>query len=370
MPILLGGSVLSGFGGGALISLSFVATQRYFPTRIWPQLMAILSVVWGISAFGGPLFGGLDRHPPHLALGLCHFRRARRSFSRLACLHVLRHEVACTETRNAGQFPLGGTRLPRRRASWPLPRPVSKPISPDRHGSAGRRLRRRAAVLPSSMPVRRIRACFPTATFDPRTTIGSGMIMVAALSVSTCSFGFYGPLLLAGLHDFTPSDDRADHRQRIDRLVGSVDPGRDRLAAPRTPDRHRRRLDGHRRASPASPIPFRPARSLEFCFVPCCRAADLAFSGPLPAGGSSKQRRLASATLPPPPFPRLQRLGYAVGAALTGIIANASGFSGGFTKEAAAGAAATLFWPYLPLAIIGCVASFRLAAPANDLGKN
>ena len=70
-------------------------------------------------------------------------------------------------------------------------------------------------------------------------------------------------------------------------------------------------------------------------------------------------------------FSTLQRLGYAVGAALTGIIANASGFSGGFTKEAAEGAAATLFWPYLPLAIIGCIASFRLAAPqtvGDELG--
>ena len=28
--------------------------------------------------------------------------------------------------------------------------------------------------------------------------------MVLSLSVSTCSFGFYGPLLLAALHDYTP----------------------------------------------------------------------------------------------------------------------------------------------------------------------
>ena len=55
----LGGRLLSGFGGGALIALSFVAVQRHFDSRIWPQLMAILSVVWGVSAFSGPLYGGL-----------------------------------------------------------------------------------------------------------------------------------------------------------------------------------------------------------------------------------------------------------------------------------------------------------------------
>ena len=38
-------------------------------------------------------------------------------------------------------------------------------------------------------------------------------------------------------------------------------------------------------------------------------------------------------------FSTLQRMGYAIGAALAGIIANANGFSGGFTREAAASAA-------------------------------
>ncbi len=59
MPVALGGRLVSGFGGGALIALAMVAIQRYFPSSIWPQLMAILSVVWGVTAFGGPLFGGI-----------------------------------------------------------------------------------------------------------------------------------------------------------------------------------------------------------------------------------------------------------------------------------------------------------------------
>ena len=65
-------------------------------------------------------------------------------------------------------------------------------------------------------------------------------------------------------------------------------------------------------------------------------------------------------------FSTLQRLGYAIGAALTGIIANASGFSAGFTKEAAAGAAAVLFWPYLPRQ--SSVASLRSGSRAETVG--
>ena len=45
---------------------------------------------------------------------------------------------------------------------------------------------------------------FPASTFDLRTTVGAGLMMVAALSISTCSFGFYGSLLLSALHGFSP----------------------------------------------------------------------------------------------------------------------------------------------------------------------
>jgi MFS family permease len=59
-------------------------------------------------------------------------------------------------------------------------------------------------------------------------------------------------------------------------------------------------------------------------------------------------------------FSTLQRMGYAVGSATAGIIANANGFSGGFTKVAASTAAAPLFLYFIPIALIGCFAAFRL----------
>ena len=41
---------------------------------------------------------------------------------------------------------------------------------------------------------------FPSRLFDWRTPVGTGMTMVAAFSLATCSFGVYGPLLLTTLH--------------------------------------------------------------------------------------------------------------------------------------------------------------------------
>jgi uncharacterized membrane protein YtjA (UPF0391 family) len=55
----------------------------------------------------------------------------------------------------------------------------------------------------------------------------------------------------------------------------------------------------------------------------------------------------------------MQRIGYAVGAALSGIIANASGFSEGLSGETAAGVARWLFLAFVPLGALGCLAAIR-----------
>ena len=60
----------------------------------------------------------------------------------------------------------------------------------------------------------------------------------------------------------------------------------------------------------------------------------------------------------------MQRIGYAVGAALAGIVANVSGFSEGLNREAAAGVAGWLFLAFVPLGVLGCIAALRIAAPA------
>src|SRR6186713_2129478 len=59
MPVFLFGRLVEGLGGGALVSLAFISVERLFERAIWPQLFAVMSAVWGVSAFAGPLFGAL-----------------------------------------------------------------------------------------------------------------------------------------------------------------------------------------------------------------------------------------------------------------------------------------------------------------------
>ena len=77
------------------------------------------------------------------------------------------------------------------------------------------------------------------------------------------------------------------------------------------------------------------------------------------ASAKDSEQTIASAAVP-----TMQRIGYAVGAALTGIVANASGFSEGLNREAAASVASWLFLAFLPLGIVGCLAALRISSAA------
>ena len=59
MPVMLAGRVFQGLGGGGLMALSFVAVARLFDALLMPRIMAAVSALWGVSAFVGPLVGGL-----------------------------------------------------------------------------------------------------------------------------------------------------------------------------------------------------------------------------------------------------------------------------------------------------------------------
>ena len=352
------GRLISGFGGGALISLSFVAVQRYFHSSIWPQLMAVLSVVWGVSAFGGLVQTLLSWRWAFLL-----FAAAAVVFA-IACVPVLRNEperpTAILGPRN---FPalaltclaLGITAI----AAAGVEARANVSLALVLVGLAGIAC---FFVLDARNKTSRL---FPTAPFDPRTVVGSGMLMVAALSVSTCSFGYYGPLLLASLHDFSPvTTGLIIASESVSWSILSI------LVA--TAPKHREGLIVR-----AGALMIAAGVAGFAWVVPSGSMAGLLFFATLQGGGFGilwpfANRRVVEAAqlherdLAASAFSTLQRMGYAVGSATAGIIANANGFSGGFTKAAATTAAPPLFLYFIPIALLGCVAAFRLTRTMPD----
>ena len=59
MAVMLAGRALQGAGGGGLVAMSFVAVAVLFPARLVVRAIAAIAALWGTSAFLGPLFGSL-----------------------------------------------------------------------------------------------------------------------------------------------------------------------------------------------------------------------------------------------------------------------------------------------------------------------
>lgn len=356
MEVALGGRLLAGAGGGALIALCFVALQRFFAPAMWPQFMAIFSVVWGVAAFGGPLYGSLMQQMLGWRWAFAVFAAAALVYA-ICCLIVLRVEPAAQTSTASGRLPLLGLAslaagITAIAAAGVEPRPAVAGllVALGLAGLAG------CLMLDRRKGIARL---FPSDLFKPASTGGIGLQMVAALAISTSSFGFYGPLLLAALHNFSPViTGLLIASESVSWSILSI------LLA-RAPKQWERWII---RAGAV----MIPLGVLGFAYaIPAGSVAAILFFALLQGGGFGvlwpfTNRMVVEAAAMPEKeitaaaFSTTQRMGYAIGAAVAGIIANANGFAGGFSAAAAATAAVPLFLYFFPLAALGCLCAFRL----------
>jgi len=364
MPWFLVGRLLEGFGGGGLVALAFVSVERLFPRNIWPQLFAVMSVIWGVAAFAGPLLGALAS--AHLSW------RWAFGVSGLGGLAVAAASVAVLRMRAAKEI---AARLDETRPSFPyevllclavsviLIAMAGLAIEPLRSslllltGLAGIGL---VFVLDARRPSSRL---FPSRPFDWSTPIGTGMTMIGAFSVETCSFGLYAPLILTNLHGIpllTTGYIIASESiswSILSILVANAPPQRERLIITLGAFMIAGGVAGFAYAVPAGSVPLILA-----CAI--LQGGGFGIAWPfvtrmIVAAAPPSERTIASSAVP-----TMQRLGYAVGAAIAGIIANAGGFSHGLSAATAAGAASWVFVAFLPLAVIGCLAGWKTAKGA------
>jgi MFS family permease len=364
MELFLTGRLIEGLGGGALVSLAYVSVERLFPRAIWPQLFGIMSAIWGVAAFSGPMLGAIltELLSWRWAFGIFTLGGAVMA---LASFIVLNTPEATRPRATAGKAP-----------PFPFAALGCLAVSVVLIASAGVDI----ALLRSSLlmilgliglvlffridALKPLSRLFPSRLFSWRSPVGSGMTMVAAFSVATCSFGVYGPLLLTSLHDIPilttgyviAAESIAWSILSI--LVASAPPERERLIIVAGSVMITAGIAGFAYTVPMGSIPL-----ILLCAL--LQGGGFGIAWPfltrvIVASAPDGEQTIASAAVP-----TMQRIGYAVGAALAGIIANASGFSEGLNREAAANVASWLFLAFLPLGIVGCLAALRMSGAAN-----
>lgn len=365
MVWFLAGRLIEGFGGGALVALAFVSVERLFPRAIWPQLFAIMSAIWGVAAFSGPLLGALlsEALSWRWAFGISSLGGLAMAAASYA---VLRGPKATRPSGTGETAPFPSTALVVLAAGVLLIATAGVKIELLRSsvlfalGLAGLAL---FFVLDARKPHSRL---FPSRLFDRKSPVGNGMTMVAAFSIATCSFPIYGPLLLTSLHGIPVLTAgyiiaaESISWSVLSILVASARPRHERMIIVSGAFMIAAGIAGFAWTVPLGSIPL---------ILVCAMLQGGGFGIAWPfvtrtivASAAPEERTIASSAVP-----TMQRIGYAVGAAATGIIANSAGFSEGLNASTAAEVASWLFIAFVPLALFGCVAAVRISGAAARL---
>ena len=356
MTVMLVGRLIQGLGGGAMLALSYVGVTQLFPERLWTRVLAIVSSVWGVSALVGPLIGGA-------LASIGWWRGAFWAFAAQGVVLVLLtpllvRPMAVDAATLAAAVPAAqivalSAGVLAISFAGVQPR-VSMMIA---LGVAG--LAALGLVLRLERGARD--RLFPPRPFSATVAWGPGYLMVLTLATATVSFTVYGPLLMARLFHVLPvtagfilatesvawtlaaiATGRAGvERERVLIRIGAVMIGAGVVGLAVT--------------MPRGPVwALLPWSCLQGAGFGVCWASLLRR---LVASVPEGERERASSAMP-----TLQMIGYAIGAAASGIVANALGLVDDAPTAVVRSVAFWVFAAFLPLVAWGVAAAWRFSA--------
>jgi MFS family permease len=358
MGTMLAGRLLQGVGGGMLLALSFVALGRLFPERLWPRLIGVVSAVWGVSSLCGPLIGGLFASAGLWRGGFWAFAGQAVVLSLLTLWLLREGEDAMARTAPAVQ-----------RVPWGRLATLSLAILAIGAAGIDVALFRSTTLCIVGVVLlavvvrwdgRRGCALWPPRPLDLGWPVGAGIVMVLALSTATVSFTVYGPLLMAVLYGTDPLT--AGYMIAVESVAWSATAvvfsgahGRGEAALIRWGGvMIAAGVGGFALTMPVGPLtallPWAVLQGAGFGMAWAFIVRRVVAAAPAGA------KETASSTLP-----TTQLIGYALGAAIAGIAANAAGLGDDLDPAAARAAAFWVFAAFLPIAALGVAAAWRLA---------
>lgn len=356
METMLLGRFVQGFGGGGLVAFSFIAIRQLFPREYLAPVVAAISGLWGTSAFFGPLIGGI----------FAEFDFWRGAFWFFA-LQAAGLAIWISVTRKQSDAETNA-QPPQR--NFPALRLTLIGLGVVAIASGGIDVTAIKTSLSVAIGILFLMGfayfdkragdgrLFPVAPFDPRGGLGAPLFMVMSFAMATISLSIFGPLIMTTIHGLSAL--YAGYIIALSSIGWS-------LAAVISASADKKHdpylimsgmvvltlsIFGFMIVMPTGPIWLiclfalteGAGFGMAWTFI-MRRAEDIA--------ATSERDRLAAA------LPTIHRLGYALGAAIMGIVANAAGFSEGITPQSAQSAAFWIFAASLPFAAIGLFAAWR-----------
>ncbi len=355
MWVVLVGRLLQGFGGGGLVAMSFVAVSVIFPKRLMARALAAVSMLWGVSAFLGPLIGGFFVEVANWRMGFWFFAAQAVLLAGWIVFGAKDSEKQADKI--AGTVPL--FRLFLLSAGVVLIAYAGVNIAPLRTALlviAGLLCLMLFLKVDARQDKNRL---LPAAPFDVRKPAGAALSMILALAMATIALTAYGPLLITLIHH--ASAFTAGYIIACSSIGWTVFA----VLVSGFPEKH----DG---TFIACGMVMVAISIVGFLYsVPNGPIWLIAAFATLEGGGFGMawtfMIRRTTALAPPhevhrisAAIPTVQRLGYALGAAYIGIVANATGFQNDMSVIEAAASAKVIFLSSLPFAAIGLFAMTRL----------
>jgi MFS family permease len=364
MPMLLVGRVLQGLGGGGLIALVYVSQDRFFPNHLVPKTIAFLSSVWMMASFSGPLIGGAFATAGNWRLAYWAF--AAQGLLLIPAVRYLLQASAPELDPVVERVPL--VRLMLLGAAILL---VS--IAGAYYHPLGTPILILLGCLALVLFVRRDRLArsgrmLPAEVANFSHAIGNGIMGCLLLCISIMSFLVYGPLILIELYGLTPLE------AGFVVLLESLAWGIAAIVFSGTSPASEPGL-----IKSGSAIVLLSLVAMAFIFPRAWLWAVVAVVVLLNGGfgmmwGFIIKRIIGAAAADDKDrtaslLPITQQTGFALGAALSGLIANSLGINEAPEPSVIRVIAFWLFAGFVPVALVGNFMLWRFVTPRTELQK-
>ena len=199
MPVVVGGRALQGLGGGMLIASAYGMVRELFPQTLWQRMLTAISCAWAIPALGGPVVGGVLA-----GLGLW-----RAAFWVMAPIALVAAAFTWSILPRSEKHDTRTTRVPFGRLALICLSVLCIGSIANTRATTARATLFAGAVASVALMLRldgrTPTRLFPTGMLSLRTRIGKAFYLVFLLGMSTTPGGVYVPLLVQVLHDVTPA---------------------------------------------------------------------------------------------------------------------------------------------------------------------
>lgn len=346
MGQIVAGRFVQGFGGGVLAAAAYVLVRGTFPEPAWPRVIGLLSGVWSVSILAGPLVGGLFARSGH-------WRGAFFAVAAAAAVLVVGAARALPGVPAGLRAP---ARVPGGRIALICGAIAAMSVAAIVETSLGRGSLIALAIAALVVALRVDRAAtvplLPSDAFSLRSPSGVGLWIALLLSIAFSPLNIYAPIFLQILHGFDPlaagyavAGGSAAWTIAAVAVAGLSNgwPARLMIAGPFAIALGLLGLAG---GMPSGPVVL---ALLGIVLMGGGIGACWAFAAQRIMSAPRKGEENVSASS----VPTVQQTGYALGAALAGLVANAVGFSVGRDTT---GVVAAAFWVPASFVAAGVVA--------------